>query len=536
MAGILIVDDMPVIRTALVRMLAQYDGNLSPVWQATNGEEAVAMAAQHRPDIVLMDIKMPGLTGLQATAVIRKDHPTAKIVMLTAFNDFAYVQKALKLGARDYLLKPVRPQKLLDLLKEIEQEIQDERRNLMTVEIVKDSLQKTMPVIEANLVENLIRGTQPEGSTVEDSLAYLGKRLIKPIVVVGKIDGFDTLIESKMPQSWQEIHHTLVNMVRNRLPEPLRALVGYSHPGRIVAIISTSQTLATAEQMRTLSEAIRQAVAAQMPFTMTIGIGTPCDTLASIPISYAEANLARRLQTKEAPNQVIHIQDVQTTPIKDDTAFTYRAQREQALVWAVQRNQTQQATDLMNEIVDYLMQQYRDNPEAMKNHCAELITLTSWGAMIAGADSAKTLAVLHRQVQAMASWKTVSEVRAWSLNSLAEMLAIVASLSRERDVAQEAIDYIQGNYFRSDISLKEVATAVNISPSHLGALLKERQGMSYMNYLTSLRLEHAKTLLRLTDQSITHIAETVGYPNVTNFYRHFKKQEETTPAAFRETN
>ena len=534
MAGILIVDDMPVIRSALVRILEQYDGNLTPVLQATNGEEAVQTAVQYRPDVILMDIKMPGLTGLQATAVIRKEHPTAKIVMLTAFNEFSYVQKALKLGARDYLLKPVRPKKLQALLKEIEQEIHNERRDLMTVEIVKDSLQKTMPVIETNLVENLIRGTQPEGATVEESLAYLGKRLNKPVVLVGKIDGFDDFIEGKTPQALQQVYISLVDLIRNLLPEPLHALVGYSNPGRIVAIISTNKPLSTIDEIRDLCDQIRHEVASQMSFTMTIGIGNAYDSLESVTISYAEANLARRFQTRQAKNHVIHIKDVQEKPIASGDSLTYRVQREQALVWAVQRNQKQKATELMNEIVDYLAQQYQHNPEAMKNHCAELVTLTSWGAMIAGADSSKTLAVLHRQVRAMTSWKSVSEVRSWALNSLAEMLAIVASLSKQRDVVQEAVDYIQGNYFRSDISLKEVATAVNISQSHLGSLLKTKLGMSYVKYLTSLRLEHAKTLLRATDRSVAHIAETVGYPNVTNFYRHFQKQEGITPAVFRQ--
>jgi two-component system response regulator YesN len=191
MTAILIVDDMPVIRSALMRIISQQNGIFFPVLEAANGEEAVNLARTHKPDIILMDIKMPGLTGLQAASIIQQEQPDIKIVMLTAYNEFSYVQKALKLGARDYLLKPVRPNKLMQLLAEIRQEIQSERQELRTVEIVKDSLQKTMPVIEANLVENLIRGTNPEGATTDESLAYLGKRVVWPVVLVIKIDNFD---------------------------------------------------------------------------------------------------------------------------------------------------------------------------------------------------------------------------------------------------------------------------------------------------------------------------------------------------------
>ncbi|MFO7681079.1 MAG: response regulator, partial [Chloroflexota bacterium] len=239
MCKILIVDDMPVIRSALVHILEEENSGVSVIWEATNGEEAVQLARDHKPDIILMDIKMPGLTGLQATAVIRREQPEVKIIMLTAYNEFAYVQKALKLGARDYLLKPVRPAKLLELLAEIQQEIEQERRDLRTVEIVKDSLQKTLPVIEANLVENLIRGTQPEGNSAEESLAYLGKRLVWPAVLVTKIDNFDTISQSQSPAALQQLITSLIKIIRQELPDPQRALVGHSNPGRVVAIIST---------------------------------------------------------------------------------------------------------------------------------------------------------------------------------------------------------------------------------------------------------------------------------------------------------
>ena len=84
MTAILIVDDMPVIRSALMRIISQQNGIFSPVLEAANGEQAVNLARAHKPDIILMDIKMPGLTGLQAASIIQQEQPDIKIVMLTA--------------------------------------------------------------------------------------------------------------------------------------------------------------------------------------------------------------------------------------------------------------------------------------------------------------------------------------------------------------------------------------------------------------------------------------------------------------------
>jgi len=534
MTSILIADDMPVIRSALTRIISEQKGLFSPVLEAANGEEAVALARTHRPDIILMDIKMPGLTGLQATSIIQQEQPDVKIVMLTAYNEFSYVQKALKLGARDYILKPVRPKKLMQLLAEIRQELHDEQREMRTVEIVKDSLQKTMPVIEANLVENLIRGTNPEGSTVDESLSYLGRRLVWPVVLVTKIDNFDQFAQENPQAASQQVYTNLAQLIRTQLPDSHRALVGYSNPGRVVTIVSTEQSMANPAQIRAFCEQLRQTIAEQMPFTVTIGMGKRYMGYESIPLSYAEANLARRYHSRLQVNRVVDLSDIQDEQPQEDDSSRYLVQKERELVQIVESNHKKEAQHLINEIVDYLSQRYYTRSDAMRNHCAELVTLVAWGVIGSGTDEHKVLSVLHHQVRALPSWKTGPDIRAWTLNSLAEMMTLVQDDSQQQDSVEVAIQYIQDNYHRSDISLQEVSDEVNLSQSHLSSQFKARTGTSYVKYLTALRMDKAKKLLKTSDQSVSTVAEMVGYPNTTNFYRHFQKQTEMTPAAYRQ--
>lgn len=534
MTSILIVEDMPIIRSALIRIISEQDGIFSPILEAANGEEAVTLARAHKPDIILMDIKMPRLTGLQATSIIQQEQPDVKIVMLTAYNEFSYIQRALKLGARDYILKPVRPQKLMQLLAEIRQELHDEQRDMRTVEIVKDSLQKTMPVIETNLVENLIRGTNPEGSTVDKSLSYLGKRLVWPVVLVTKIDDFDQFAQKNPQAASQQIYTNLAQLIRNQLPDPQRALVGYSNPGRVVTIVSTEQSMAKPAQIRAFCEQLRETIAEQMPFTVTIGMGKRYMDYESIPLSYAEANLARRYYSGLQVNRVVDLSDIQDEQPQGDDYSHYLVQKKRKLVQIVETNQKKEAQQLINEIVDYLSQRYYTRPGAMRNHGAELVTLVAWGVISSGTDEHEVLSLLHQQIRALPSWRTGPDIRAWTLNSLAEMMTLVQDSSQQQDSVQVAIQYIQENYQRSDISLQEVADEVNLSQSHLSSQFKMRTGTSYMNYLTTWRIDKAKKLLRTTDQSIATVAEMVGYPNTTNFYRHFRKQTKMTPATYRQ--
>ena len=138
MAGLLLADDLPIIRSTIARIVAREKTELYPIVEASNGEEAVELARRILPDIVLMDIKMPGMDGLQATAIIREELPATKIIILTAHDEFSYVQKALKLGAVDFLLKPVRPVKLIEVLNEVYGQLIAERRDLLEVAETED--------------------------------------------------------------------------------------------------------------------------------------------------------------------------------------------------------------------------------------------------------------------------------------------------------------------------------------------------------------------------------------------------------------
>ncbi len=534
MPGILVADDLPVIRTGIINILTQYQVALQPFLEAADGAEAVQMARQHKPDIILMDIKMPNLDGLQATSVIRSEQQDVKVVMLTAYNEFSYIQKALKLGARDYLLKPIRPIKLIELLEEIQKEIYEERRNLRTIEIVKDSLQKTLPVIEANLVENLIRGTNPEGATTEESLAFLGKRLSHPAVFVAKIDDYENAAQGKSAAQLQKIYLSMIEIVRNLLPEPQHALVGYSKPGRVIIILSCEQRLSTAEQLSALADRIRQAIHKETSLTVTIGIGNIYPNWEALSLSYAEANLARRYQSHKGGNAVVHIDDALALSINRNDDTSYRIQNEQDLIDSIKRNDQERAMNLANDIVDYLTQRFRTNFEGFKYSCAELITLVGWAAIDSGIDQRNVLKISHNQVMSLNSQQNMQEVRTWTMNSLAEFMAVLQVRTQKKDAISQAVEYIQANYQRADISLQEVAEAVYLSQSYLASQFKATLGVNYVRYLTSLRIDEAKRLLRNTDLSIVAIAEKVGYPNVTNFYRHFQRLQGKTPAAYRQ--
>jgi two-component system response regulator YesN len=531
MPGTLIADDTPLIRSTLVRILTHRHLAPTPIVEACNGEDAIRLAREVRPEIVLMDIRMPGLDGLQATSVIRTEVPEARVVMLTAYDEFAYAQKALKLGVTDYLLKPVRPDKLEETFTDIANGIRRERERSRDIVGSTAALEHVLPVVERNLVENLIRDALPESDSVLDSIAYLQREIVWPAVIVIKPDDYAAYVASNSVHAVRTLYERMVAITNRNLPEPHRSLVGYSSPGRIIAIVSADGELEPVKARRMLGERIRRQVQQETEITVTVGLGERCPTLDSIPLSYAEANLARRVHA--SGNVVVHIDDL-TTGRCTDMHYLDPVQSECDFVRAIQGFQPDQAYQLFNEILDTLAKRHRDELAPWQNHCAELIALAAWGVVNTRVPTEQVLAVLHSQVMGLAAARNVNEVRSWALNSLMELLGMIDSMAEPDNPVGVALDYIRQEYTRPDLSLNEVADVVGFSPSHLSTLFKEQTGQTYIRTLTALRLEQARHLLRTTDNSVAAVALAVGYRHTTNFYRHFHREEGMTPGDYRE--
>jgi two-component system response regulator YesN len=525
MAGLLVADDAPIIRSTIARVVAREKTGLYPIVEAGNGQEAVELARRIRPDIVLMDIKMPGLDGLQATAIIREELPATKVIILTAYDEFPYVQKALKLGAADFLLKPVRPAKLMEVLTEVYAQIQRERHQSEEAAETKTYLQKTLPLLETSLVDQLVHGRSPGRDAVAASLKQLGKTLTWPAVIVAEVANYDAADQ-----------HSLTNPFAGLAPSNLDRsgafLVGYSSPGRVIVIVSTDHHLAAASQLRQLGATLQQALEAKLDGLVVVGIGHRHADIEAIPISYAEASLACRHYDAGTGSKVIHIEDIDD--INDRKRLAYPVQLERDILQRLRQGDLEACNGLLNQMLDHLTYQFRQKPEIMHSRLTELVALIARTIIWMGAAGPEVLNLSHRQIATLYTLTAVPDIRAWTQRSFAELAAAIPTMHTPGgDIVQQAIDYIHQHQSQPDISLNDVAVAVNLSPSYLAHLLKDRVGLSYKSYLISLRMESAKHLLRTTDMTISSVAEEVGYQNTSNFYRLFQRETGRTPAAFR---
>jgi two-component system, response regulator YesN len=547
MPGLLIVDDEDIVRQTILKVVESSGLDLHPVEEARTGQEAVTVAQYLRPSIILMDVRMPGMNGLEATRAIRGLVPEAKVIILSAYDEFSFSQEALRLGAVDYLLKPVRPGVLVDALSRIQVQLQQEQETQNTAAEVKTRLEAALPIVESRLVHDMITRAVPPKEIADQLRGYLGVEVGWPAVLIVEVDA-RAQAEGRDDGPANGLLRDIVQRAlygqpdappggtsallggTAALPAPRWAGLVQEGPNTVVVVVSTEGELADIEALRALGHKIRAAVESGAPVTATTTIGRRYPTLDLVHVSYAEALRARWLKLSLGGNTVIHIDDARQL---SQLAKPYPVSLERALIHQIRLGQIDACRDLLSQLVDYLVEIPYDPPEMIHTRFVELIAVISRAVIETGASSARVLQISHERVMALNGLRSGSELKQWTLESLEELHHEISFKDQSDQVAERALHFMDENFHRPDLQLKEVAAAVHVSPSHLAHLMRTHIGASYVKYMTLLRMEEAKRLLTETDLKVAVIAVRAGYDDPAYFYRVFRREVGVTPAHYR---
>ncbi len=544
MPGLLVVDDEALVRSTVAMIVSRGQLDVGPILEAGDGSEAIALARRARPDILLIDVKMPGIDGLEATRVIRSEQPDIQVILLSAYDEFAFAQQAVRLGAVDYLLKPVRPATLLETLSRTKDQVVREKNRQREAHQASGRLRDTLPLAEAKLVHDLVSGMVIDHDVAHRVLDHLGRQIVKPVVFLVDIDQAYWALQGMSRAQLDSLCAMLPDAVRQAIPFPDAYLVAQVRRGVVAAIVSAHERLDTIDKLRSLGHAIRYTVKMRAQviatrhfdqpdssMTATVGIGSTADGLPAISLSYAEAAHAQRYRLYLGRDAVIHIDDVRAI---ERSTHVYPLDLERHLLTATRTGDHETSRQSMARLMDDLLHAPAKSPDVLHTRFTELTALLSRAALEAGAPQAEVLQSSQRQLAKLVILESREDIHRWALECLEAFLDLAEGAGLRDNVLQRAIEFIQQNYMRPSLLLGDVAEAVHLSPSHLGHLFSLRRGMSFVHYLTDLRVEKAKHLLSTTDLTIATIAGMVGYDDATYFHRVFRRATGLTPTAYRQ--
>ncbi|WP_059172563.1 response regulator [Bacillus sp. FJAT-27445] len=505
MLKLLIVDDEQIEREGLEAILQKAFPDLV-ISQARNGKIAIEMAAAFMPDLILMDIKMPGMTGLEAVELISADFPEIKFVMVTAFDTFEYARQAIKLGVKDYLLKPSKVSEIVATVGKVLEQIKEEQEKISAERLQQATLQKALSLAETDIVTQLLFDHVHE--------VHLDM-LVEMLDIRSTNEHF--VMSILVPPGGESMYAAIKEKVRNSGSAWVGALYGRQLP--IIVFREKGkrfrcQAIFLAREILSLAKSDRES-------GWFVGIGNTCNAQNQIRQSYQESLIATMDTT--LPAKYRFYSDVPTMDTAAD--FQLAKQREKQFFDHIRLGRWEEIKKGIMELILRYENESADLLQAQQR-ILELLWIASRILTEIGVEADSPFYSFQAQ--------DFRQLRAETGHLLDRMKqAYEENAGRlEADTIHRIKQYII-SHSHEDISLDTLGKKVGLSPIYISKMFKEKLGVNYIDFLTECRIEKAKKLMANPGTSLKEIAIEVGYHEPNYFSKVFKKLCGISPTEYR---
>lgn len=309
MYRLLIADDEALEREGLELIITRAMPDSFNIIHAPNGRRAIELAEEHRPDIVMMDVKMPGIQGLEALQEIQAIHSRVKMVLVTAYDHFAYAKQAIALGVKDYIMKPAKKEQIIGILQRLVQELEQERSKRDTELALRDTVSRVMPLVENELAMMLMNDRVQEWNVQQlTELAQFPLQMGYALVVAVAAHGPDHACEGGSRRlRLERVYSAVKDELGGRLSCIVSPIIGEQMTVFVRLQDGTQyakeDALAMGEELVPL---LRQAAEA----AVHIGIGRLKLGIDKLRESYVEAACAAAYGRNAASAAVVHFDQV----------------------------------------------------------------------------------------------------------------------------------------------------------------------------------------------------------------------------------
>lgn len=532
MIKLLLVDDEAIIRRGIRSSIEWDQYGIEIAGEAANGAEALERARLLKPHIVLTDIRMPLLDGLDLSKQLKQELPDSRIIILSGYEDFAYAKEALSLGVHEYLLKPVGAEELIAALCRVREEIeQDEaaKRSRISLDLM---LNENYPLIKADFINRVLKGSISNSALFHEKAEQLKLKLSGDryaVMAIG-IDDF-AMMTMDLPGAKQELlRFSVMNIAEELLLSRTSGLVCYSEFDHLIGIISGNRL--TPDFIENVCKEIQLGVKTYLKLSVSIGIGSVSDSPTSLGASYAEAYFALRLKLYRGKDSLIHYR--QSDAASGSQPVLYPSDEEKAIVNCLKTLDAKGLQTAVDHIFDRFSTTQADAPK-VKGICGRLILISASGIEEMGIDVSRIIGPDFNPYQEMEKLDTLKDLHGWMSGLFRRLIELVQENRnlKFKGIISTALRYIEEN-FEKEMNLASVAAAVFVTPNYLSRIFKEEMGVNFVEWLNRYRIEKAKTLLMQPGAKTYSVAEKVGYRDYKYFSQMFKRFVGCSPKEFKE--
>jgi two-component system response regulator YesN len=505
MLSLLIVDDEPIIREGLRRIIDWEKIGFTVCGEASNGGEGLTMACRMKPDLIIVDIKMPVMDGLKMLEELRSQQLQSKAIILTAYSDFQYARKAIELGVESYVLKPIDEDELLGKVLKVREDILHEKKDRI-VQDVSISLSRD------RVLESLVLG---EGGKEQ---AWKGNNLFG--------FGFPWKSYQVLILELEKADRDLT-VIRSSIRSEAENYIQENNYGYVFNTENNLCVLLRDVSFETNSHAVRELqkkVLHSCGSTVTILVGLKTTNLAEVPSSYRHARKLAESRFILGHKRIIAARTSKPSETKETDISSYL----DSLYDAVALNSMNRINNLLEEIRRRFI---RSNctEESVKISYTRLYVSVS-NRFASDVESGKNMVVkgdVLGEIHKKTSLHDLHGYVKYLLMSLSDEYA----KARYPEPIGRILNYIELNY-AMDLKLDTLSSLFNYNRAYLGKLFKNNTGKYFNTYLDLVRIEKAKLLLK-EGYKIYQVAEKVGFRDIDYFSAKFKKYVGVPPSSFK---
>lgn len=513
--GVFIAEDEHLIRNTLKKNVSRIAGDLpiQLIGDAPDGELALAEILQKKPDILMTDIRMPFMDGLELAAEVKKHLPEIKIIFISGFDEFAYAKAAISLQAQEYLLKPIKYDDLKETLGQTVKKL-DEERTTINQTPPEDHL--AFEVKKNHYLNLLFKGSLSLSEALQQGQLLQRNLAGKTFQVM--------LIANQLKKKFED-YSSFRQILQTRFDQDEEVLVASVSSRYIKVLVLLDPEAAIERKSRQIAEEFFRLSQEDQHTQLVAAIGTQVQRISEIPLSY---------QTAE---KILHFEDI----IEKHAILTYQDFTQLISLRQPEVHDFYTALEDLEEkqiptFVAALDQEINNYPsERTLRRLGFLLTLNLYVQEHLDLDHQGRLPIENDPAKLVSHVADQQSFQDYLIPVLEKIIEpqINPQMNKHREVLARSMEYINQHFANVDLSLNEVADEVNLSSSHFSSIFSQALGKTFVEYLTERRLREAKRLLITTDWKLSTIATEVGYNDPNYFSYIFKRKEQITPKEYR---
>lgn len=523
---VLLVDDEEEVIQVIMKKIDWEGLGFSVIGYANNGVKALEMVEEHQPDVVMTDIRMPYMDGMELSHRIKEEFPATKILLFTGFDEFEYAKEAVHLEVEEYILKPVNAVELTNVFTQMKSKLDQEISEKRNAEILQNYYLESLPLLRANFYSTLIEGRISQ----EEIPKYLQDYQISfpgPCFCCA-------VIHTSSSQVPEDMNPLLVSMsvqkqVEERLENKWQAKC-FSYLGNTVLIAqlkNESEVSELTDECDRFCKYVRRMIGG----VVTVGIGQVCRDILDLAKSYSGAREAISYRGLYGATRAINIKEI--APREMQKSDTDNDAELSSLFKKIRLGTAEEVKEAVENYLSHMtlpvksLQQHHIHIMELVSALYRFSSNNDLALEEFSGDMGKLCGrLMDLEPEALKKWLTDISL------SFREKLLSAQNRSTKSFVLR-AQEYVRNNYGDEGISLDQISETLGVSNSYFSTIFKKETGNSFIGYLTDYRMEQASRLLIETNEKSYIIAKNVGYTDPNYFSYVFKRRFGVSPSKYR---